>query len=167
MWNEPCDCSRLDSMKKIQCQALNGCDFLLNQQYWKQAVGGSNCISAVELLCLINSVPLHICQGGAWEKAVFQWNLKRDNCQHRILIGRFSAAWMGVRRELHLLPAVPRTDPVGADCCRSRAPGPTQPWVCTERWLCCGTMSCPWTEGGCATSGMTVTCLCSWGSWMG
>lgn len=33
-------------MKTIQCQALNGCGFLLNQQYSKEAVGGSNGISA-------------------------------------------------------------------------------------------------------------------------
>lgn len=42
-------------MKKIQCQALNGCGFLLNQQYWKEAGGGSNRFSAGEMLCSINS----------------------------------------------------------------------------------------------------------------
>lgn len=63
--NKLCDFSRLDPVKKVPYQALNGCGFLLNKWCCKDAVGGRNSVSTGEILSFLIplSLPLHKCQG--------------------------------------------------------------------------------------------------------
>lgn len=88
--------------KKNQYQALNGCGFLPNKWYCKDAVGGRNSVSAGKIVMPSNICLCHSTNAKEVPKkkqffSVICRQIWRDNCQNRILMGVFLADCVSMR----------------------------------------------------------------------